>query len=88
MTTLVQHDARNRALRSLMQGLAFDVAAAIVLVMFTAFSAAQSWGDLQWALIGFTVTKSAMVSGLSYLMRTVFDRSVSDVVAPPAKSGE
>lgn len=88
MTTLIQHDARNRALRSLMQGLAFDTTAAIVLVLFTTFSAAESFGDLEWTIIAFSVGKSAVVSALSYLMRTVFDRNVSDVVAPPAKSGE
>jgi hypothetical protein len=85
---VVQQDARNRALRTLLQGLAFDVAAAVVLILFTTVSAAQSWGDLEWTLIAFSVAKSAAISALSYLMRTVFDRSVSDVVAPPAESGE
>lgn len=74
----IQGDARNRAFRTLIQGLAFDVAAALCIVLYTAFSAAQGWGDLEWALLGFTVAKTFVVSGLSYLMRTVF-RSV----APP-----
>lgn len=69
---IVQKDAQNRALRTLLQGLAFDVTAAGVLVLFTAFSAAQAWTDLQWTIIGFTLFKSVMVSGLSYLMRRVF----------------
>lgn len=88
MTTLVQTDARNRAVRSLLQGLAFDVAAAIVLVLFTAFSAAESWSQLEWTIIAFSVAKSAAISALSYLMRTVFDSKVSDVVAPPTDTGE
>lgn len=87
MTTLVQKDARNRAVRTLVQGLAFDMLAAVVLVGFTALSAAQSWGDLEWTLIGFAVVKSAGISGLSYLMRTVLDRE-TDIVAPPTDSGE
>lgn len=69
---LVRADARNRAFRTLLQGLVFDVSAAAILVFYTAFSRAETWSDLEWTLIGFTVTKSVMVSGLSYLMRTVF----------------
>lgn len=65
-------DARNRAFRTLVQGLAFDVAAALCLVLFTTFSDASGWGDIQWAILGFTLAKTFMVSGLSYLMRTVF----------------
>lgn len=72
MSTEQTRDARNRAWRTLLQGLAFDVLAAIVLVVFTAVSKANAWGDLEWSLIAFTLFKSAMVSGLSYLMRTVF----------------
>lgn len=71
-------DARNRAIRTLLQGLAFDIAAAITIVLYTAFASAEGWGDFEWALLGFTLVKTFMVSGLSYLMRTVF-RSV----APP-----
>jgi len=74
----VEMDARNRAFRTLLQGLAFDVGAAVVIVLYTAFSSAEAWGDIQWALLGFTLAKTLSVSALSYLMRTVF-RSV----APP-----
>lgn len=68
----VENDARNRAFRTLLQGLAFDVAAALCIVLYTAFSNASGWGDVQWALLGFTLAKTFVVSGLSYLMRTVF----------------
>ena len=71
-----QSDARNRAFRTLLQGLAFDVAAALVIVLYTAFSNASGWGDIQWALLGFTLAKTFVVSGLSYLMRTVFASAV------------
>jgi hypothetical protein len=76
--TTLKADARNRAFRTLLQGLAYDVAAAISIVLFTAFSDADGWGDIQWALLGFILTKTFVVSGLSYLMRTVFKS-----VAPP-----
>lgn len=67
-------DARQRATRTLVQGLAFDIAAAVILVVFTAWSKANAWGDLEWTVLAFSVAKSAIVSGLSYLMRTVFAR--------------
>lgn len=72
----VQSDARNRAFRTLLQGLAFDVAAAVCIVLYTAFSNASGWGDVQWALLGFTLAKTFAVSALSYLMRTVFASAV------------
>lgn len=68
----VESDARERALRTLIQGLAFDVAAALCIVLYTAVSQASDWGDLQWKLLGFTLVKTFAVSSLSYLMRTVF----------------
>lgn len=65
-------DARNRAWRTLLQNLAFDIGAAVVLVLYTAFITAQSWGDVEWGLLGFTLVKTFVVTGLSYLMRRVF----------------
>lgn len=78
----VAQDAQDRAWRTLLQGLAFDVAAAVVLVLFTAVSKAETWSDLEWTIIGFTVFKSIMVSGLSYLMRRVFADQI-----PPVAGG-
>jgi hypothetical protein len=77
----VEKDARNRAFRTLLQGLAFDVGAALAIVLYTAFVAAEGWGDIQWALLGFTLAKTFTVSALSYLMRTVF-RTVAPPPAP------
>lgn len=78
MEPSLKADARNRAFRTLLQGLAFDVGAALCIVIYTAFANASGWGDIQWALIAFTLTKTFVVTGLSYLMRTVFTS-----VAPP-----
>jgi hypothetical protein len=75
--------ARNRAFRTLLQGLSFDIVAALTLGAYTVFSAANGWGDLEWALIGFTLFKSATVSGLSYLMRTVFATALPPVEERP-----
>lgn len=87
MTTLIQKDARNRAIRTFLQGLAVDVAAALALVVFPVFNNAQSFNEVDWKVLAFLLTKTAAISALSYLMRTVFDRKVSSVIAPPANSG-
>ena len=63
-------DAKSRALRTFVQGLAVDVATTVVLV------GATSLGDLHWtkvywlaeaALLG----KTAITAGISYVMRFV-----------------
>lgn len=69
-------DARNRAFRTMLQGLAFDVGAALCIVLYTAFSSASGWSDIEWALLGFLLVKTFTVSGLSYLMRTVFSTAM------------
>lgn len=76
MTEAVKTDARNRAFRTLLQGLAFDVGAAVVIILYTTFSAANGWGDFEWTLLGFTLGKTIAVTALSYLMRTVFASAV------------
>lgn len=88
--TLVNIDARNRALRAFLQNIAFDIGAALVLVLLPVFSAANGWGDFEWALLGFTLVKTVVVTALSYLMRTVFDRTklVPNSVTPPPMTGE
>lgn len=72
MTGRIEKDAQNRAWRTLLQGLMFDATAAGVLVLFTAISRAESWSQLEWTILSFTLFKSVMVSALSYLMRRVF----------------
>lgn len=79
----VANDASDRAWRTLLQGLAFDVAAAAVLVLFTTISEAETWGDLQWQILSWSLFKSIMVSMLSYLMRRVFANQI-----PPVPSTE
>lgn len=64
----VRADARNRSFRSLVQGLALDVAVAVVLVLTTAFTAIE-WTPEYWKLLGLTVAKSVLQSGASYWMR-------------------
>lgn len=63
-------DARNRALRTAVQGIAFDVLAALALLLYPIISDADGWGDFQWKVLGFLVVKTAAVAALSYAMRT------------------
>lgn len=69
---IVLTQARSRAFRTFLQSLAFDVGAAVVLVLYTAFASATSWGEVQWGLLAFTLVKTATVTVLSYLMKRVF----------------
>jgi hypothetical protein len=74
MTATTRADAQNRAWRTLIQGLAFDVGTAIILVLSLAIPDLNNWGDIEWAILGFSVVKSAVMAALAYLMRTVFRR--------------
>lgn len=81
-------DARNRAARTLLQGLAFSAAAALVVALFTAVTTAASWGELWTIVVGFSFFQSIAVAALSWLMRTYLDRSSLPTPLPPADPGE
>ena len=66
-------DARDRALRTFLQGLAIDVLIAVALVVYNAVSA----DSVEWALIPLAIAKSALVAAASYVMRKL---------KPPAQS--
>lgn len=83
----VQSDARNRALRTFLQGLAVDVLATLVLVLLPIVSSASSFADFQWEIIVFLVVKTAVVTAFSYLMRTVLDKSAIPTPEPPSYPG-
>ena len=85
-TARTNADARNRALRTFFQGLAADVLAAVVLVLLPTFTNANGWGDFEWGVLGFLLAKTAVVTALSYLMRTWLDKR-TDVLLPPADPG-
>lgn len=76
-------DARNRALRTFLQGLVADVAAALLLLLLPIVTAANGWGDFEWQILGFLVAKTIVVTGLSYAMRAWADRSGIPTPLPP-----
>jgi hypothetical protein len=84
MNTLLQVDAKNRALRTFLVGLAMDVAVALVLVLVTAFNSADGWGDFEWKVLGFTLGKTLVTTAGSYILRRFVDPSGIPTPLPPA----
>lgn len=80
-------DARNRALRTFLQGLGYAVLAAIVMVLLPVFTDAHGWGDFQWKVLSFALVQAVGMTVLSYVMRKVLDPSGVPTPLPPADPG-
>lgn len=76
-------DARNRALRTFVQGLVVSVGAALVVTLLTAIGSAHSWGEFAAALVAFSFFQSVATSALSWVMRSYLDRSHVPTPLPP-----
>ena len=85
-TPALTTDARNRALRTFLQGLASDVLAAVILLVLPVFTNAQGWQDVDWKILGFLLAKTVVVTALSYVMRTWLDKR-TDALLPPVNPG-
>lgn len=83
----LRNDARNRALRTCLQALAYDLVAALILLLLPIVTAANGWGDFEWQVLGFLVAKTAVVTVFSYVMRTWLDRSAVPTPLPPSDPG-
>ncbi|MDO5500902.1 MAG: hypothetical protein Q4F67_14600 [Propionibacteriaceae bacterium] len=98
MSTRVQRrdlarDARNRALRTLIQSLAADVGIAVLIAVSTWWSAGPDLSTrAAWVGAAVLVVKTAVTTALSYLMRRYVDGSSvptplpPDPVPPPSES--
>lgn len=86
--SLLTNDARNRALRTFLQGLGFTVAAALVVSLLSAVGSAASWSEFGGVLVGFAFFQSIAVSVLSWVMRAWLDPSSLPTPLPPADPGE
>lgn len=86
--TLLTADAKNRALRTFLQGLATDVAAALILYLLPIFTGATGWQDLDFKLMGFMVAKTIVVTAFSYVMRKYLDGSGVPTPLPPEPQPE
>lgn len=87
-STTLHADARNRAVRTFLQGLAFTVAAALVVSLLAAVTTATTWSEFGLTLVGFSFFQSIAVAALSWLMRAVLDPSRVPTPLPPANPGE
>jgi hypothetical protein len=77
-------DARNRALRSFVQGLAIDVVVAIAAALLVWLPGADLSSRDAWILIGITLAKTILQTAASYVMRRFVDASGVPTPLPPA----
>lgn len=82
-TKLLKKDASNRSVRTFLQGLAIDIAVGIALVLATFFVDKNSWGDIEWAILTFSLAKSAVQALAAYIMRLWLDPSRVPTPLPP-----
>jgi len=68
-TPAADRDAGERAFRTLIQGLLFDVAAAVVVALSAAIAPGIEWTRAYWVALALAVGKSAIVSVVSYFAR-------------------
>lgn len=80
---LLRTDATNRGWRSFLQGLGIDVVVAVALVLSTFWVGVNGWGDIQWAILSFSVVKSIVQAIAAYVMRLWLDPSRIPTPLPP-----
>ena len=71
----LQVDAKNRATRAFVQGLAIDVLVALAVVVWTYLNSVDGWGAVQWSVLAFTVFKTLCQTAASYIMRRFLDNN-------------
>jgi len=73
-------DARNRAARTFVQGLAIDLALAVAV---TVYAVVSSPDPIVWGVLGASLARSVLQAGASYVMRRYLDRSAIPTPTPP-----
>ncbi|OLE22366.1 MAG: hypothetical protein AUG49_19310 [Catenulispora sp. 13_1_20CM_3_70_7] len=72
MPPSAQADARNRAVRTFLQGLGIDVAAGVVLAVGPALADAHfAWTGPYWATLGALAAKTAVQTAVAYVASKV-----------------
>lgn len=82
----LRRDARNRALRTFLQGLGLDVLVAVAMVIATVTTSADAWQG--WAVVGVSLARSVAQAAASYVMRRFLDPSRVPTPLPPDPPGE
>ena len=86
--TLLATDARNRAARTLYQGLVLDVLVAIGVALAAWLPDADVTAGEAWAILAASLAKSVLQAGASWLMRLKLDGSQVPTPLPPESAGE
>lgn len=86
MSTTLVTDARNRALRTFVQGVGIDVLVAIAAVLLVWLPDADVSNKEAWLVLGTSVVKSVLTAIAAYVMRAKLDGSGLSP-APPADPG-
>lgn len=81
-------DAKNRAWRTLLQGLATDVLVASAAALLAWLPDADITSGEAWTVIGLTLAKTALTTAASWVMRAKLDPSRVRTPLPPADPGE
>lgn len=75
--TSTEADAKNRALRTFVQGLGTDVLGAVVLAVGPALAGADfAWTSEYWTAVGLLAAKTVVLSVVSYVSRKVVPPAV------------
>jgi hypothetical protein len=77
-TPATERDARNRALRTFVQGFGLDLAAGATVGLVAGVAVGIEWTQAYWIALGLAVAKSTIQGGVSYLARKF---------VPPAEGG-
>jgi hypothetical protein len=85
---LLKVDARNRSFRTFLVGLAFAVLTAVGLVLVPVFTSANSWDDIHWSLLGFSLVQAVVTSLFAYILRAKLDASGFPTPLPPTPQPE
>lgn len=80
----LERDARNRALRTFLQGLALDIGVAVALLVYDAVQADQP----DYRLLLASLIKTVLQVAASYVMRRLVDPSRIRTPLPPDPPGE
>lgn len=84
-TTQQQVIAKKRGWQTLVQSLGVDLAVGVALALGTLIGPWEGWGDVQWAILGFAISKSAVQAVVAWVVRRFVDQSgFRDVPDRPA----
>lgn len=77
-------DARNRAWRTFVQGLAIDVGVAVAVALY---AIASDPTPIVWTVVGASLARTIVQSGAAFVMRRFLDGSSVPTPLPPANPG-